>query len=278
MKKTEVQKFDDFFDNASKLLETAEKVRAGLQDSEEDGKELTDCVKLKNYTYLDVVKVLFWSLSSNAKGNIKGTKVGVSEETPFVKLDYFEGLMLDTRNVSESFEAYLKAVVDGPKDLVEILTGLQKVVEDGNALKDSAKDDFKAANLNPLQQGKALAAFGKNMATIAKEIPKIKTLQPLVVQGATDFKALVPKFKEIFQTCDEVGAKAFKEGLKLPKEIFAKYHPGEKKTEEEIEAEKKAADEKKGAKKDKKKDKKDDKKKDKKDDKKDKKDKKDEKH
>lgn len=269
-KPTKVQKFDDFFNTAGKLLENAEKLREGLQDAKEDGQELTDTWKLKNYEYTDVVKVLFWSLSANAKGNIKGTKIGVMEEAPFVKLDYFDGLLIETRDVCDSFESFLKAVTEGPTAIVEIADNLQKTLDQGNELRKTLTDDLKGAGLNPIEQGKAGAAFGANMAKLAKELPKVKNLAPLIQEAAKDVKALVPKFKEIFTTADEVGAKAYKEGNLKPKAIFEKYHPGEKKTEAEIEAEKKAEEEKKG-KKGAKKEKKDDKKKDdkKKDDKKD---------
>jgi len=269
-KTTKVQKFDDFFGSASKLLERAEGIRAGLQDAKEEGQELTDTWKLKNYEYTDVVKVLFWSLSANAKGNIKGTKIGVMDEAPFIKLDYFDGLLIETRYVCDSFEAFLKAITDGPSAIVDIADNLQKTLEQGNALKDTIKDDLKGSGLNPIQQGQAAAAFGANMAKLAKELPKVKNLAPLIQEAAKDVKALVPKFKEIFNTADEIGAKAYKENNLKPKPIFEAYHPGEKKTEAEIEAEKKAEEEKKG-KKGAKKEKKDDKKKDdkKKDDKKD---------
>jgi len=260
-KETKVAKFDDFFKSAAQMLENAEKIREGLQDAREDGQELTDTWKLKNYEYTDVVRVLFWSLSANAKGNIKGTKVGVMEEAPFVHLDYFDGLLIETREVADSFESFLKSVTEGPKAIVEIVDGLQKTLDQGNQLKDTLKDDLKNSGLNPLDQAKAGGAFGSNLAKLAKEIPKVKTLAPLVQEAAKDVKALVPKFKEIYNTCDEVGAKAYKEGNIKPKPIFEHYHPGEKKTQAEIEAEKKAEEEKKGAKKAKKDEKKKDEKK-----------------
>jgi len=267
--KTKVASLDEFFDKASGLLENAEKIREGIEDGRDDGKELTDCYKLKNYEYIEVVRVLFWSLSADAKGNIKGTKVGVTDEAPFVHLDYFDGLLIETREVADSFESFLKAITEGPSSLKGIVDNLVAMLQQSVDLSKSGIDDIKNSNLNTIDKAKATGQLAKNCAKFAKEVPKVQQLPPLLDEGVKDFKALVPKFKEIFKTCDEVGAKAFKEGHLKPKEIFAHYHTGEKKTEAEIEAEQKAEEEKTGKKHKKKDDKKDKKKDDKKDHKKD---------
>jgi hypothetical protein len=265
--KVKIAKFDDFFEKASGLLENAEKLREGIEDGRDDGKELTDCYKLKNYEYTDVVKVLFWSLSANAKGNIKGTKCGVSEEAPFVHLDYFDGLLIETREVCDSFELFLKAVTGGPQAIVGIVESLTDMVGQSGDLTKNASDEFKAAGFNPIQSAKAVATLAKNVAKLGKEVPKCQRLPGLINEAVKDFKALVPKFKDIYKTADETGAKAFKEGNMKPKDIFKAYHPGDKKTEAELAAEQAAEDEKKGKKKGGKKDKKkDDKKKDEKKD------------
>jgi len=48
-------------------------------------------------------------------------------------------------------------------------------------------------------------------------------------------KELGPKFQELYKTADEVGGKASAEGVKLPKEVFDKFHPGPRKDPKKIE-------------------------------------------
>jgi len=270
--KTKIAKFDDFFDKASGLLENAEKIRAGIEDGRDDGKELTNCYKLKNYEYTDVVKVLFWSLSANAKGNIKGTKVYVSEEAPFVHLDYFDGLLIETREVADSFESFLGAVTGGPESIKAIVENLADMVTQSADLSKSGADDIKNSGLSVIEQAKATANLGKNIAKLGKEVPKVQQLPPLIQEAVKDLKVLVPQFKQIYNTCDEVGAKAFAEfTIAKPKDIFDKFHPGERKSEEDIKKEQEEEEKKHGKKHKKHDKKKDDKKKDdkKKDEKKD---------
>jgi hypothetical protein len=240
--KLNVPKFDQFFDSASKLLENAEGIREGVQDSKEEGQELSDTFRLKNYQYAETVRVLFWSLSASAKGNIKSTKITCSTEAPFVVLDYFPGLNADTQTLCKTFEKFLKAVTTGPTTLVDIVKGLEDLVNKGKDFPKNAKADFKAAGLNPMDSVKALGTLTKNLNILTKELPKVKNITPLVAEAAKDMKVLAPKFKDIFFTCDTIGGKAFAAGHLTPKAIFTNYHTEPRKTDKEIADEKAAAD------------------------------------
>jgi len=168
------------------------------------------------------------------------------DDAPFIRLDYFDGLLYETRQVSNSFETFLTAVTTGPTTIQDVIKQLEVIAEKAKSLASTAKDDFKNAGLSAMDTVKGVANLTKNVGKLSKELQKVKTIPPLITEAAKDLKALVPKFKEIFQTCDQVGKQAFSANVLKPKEIFAKYHTGTKKTQAELDTEKKAAEKKMG--------------------------------
>jgi hypothetical protein len=242
-KTTKVPKFDEFFNTAARLLEQAENIRAGLQDAREEGAELADTWKLKEYSYNDTVMVLFWALSANGGGDIKRADVWVGEEAPFITLKYYDGLLWETRELCDTFQNFLKAVCDGPSAMLKIVEETQTLNTQGQDLVKNGFNEAKNAGLSALDAGKAASALGSNMAKFGKQLPKLKTLQGLAKDAFEDLKKLAPKFKEIVANCDEIGKKAHAANVGKPKDIFEKFHPGPKKTPQEIEAEQKAAEE-----------------------------------
>jgi hypothetical protein len=242
---TRVPKFDDFFNTASTVLEKAEGIREGLQDAREDGAEFADTWKLKEYTYNDTVKVMFWALSANAGGDIKKANVNVSEEAPFVHLEYYDGLLWETRELADTFQAFLKSIVEGPGALVKIVEEVTSLVEQTKDLMTNGANYAKDSGLGGLDAIRAVNALRKNVTKLSVNVPKVKELPTLCKDGAADFKKLVPEIRKILNECDEVGKKAAADKVLKPKDIFAKYHQGAKKTEQEIAHEAKVAEDKK---------------------------------
>jgi hypothetical protein len=229
-----IMKYDEFFDNASKLLESAEKIREGLVEAPEEGKELTECWRLKDYKYSEVFKVALWTLSCNADGKISKCKASFTADAPFMHLDYFEGLMLDTRYVWDTCEKWLNTVAEAPKNLVTIVAELAKAGEKVTEFKISED----TASLGMVEKAKAGKGFAKNMATLVDGVKKTKTLPDILKAAVEDLKEVGPKLKEIYGKADEIGEKAAKDGLRYAREVFEKYPPGPVKTKEEIEKEK----------------------------------------
>jgi hypothetical protein len=235
---TNVPKFDEFFENATTLLENAELIRAGVQDGKEDAQELTDTYRLKDYQFIEAIRVIFWSLSANAEGNIKNSNIGVISEPPFVTFNEFSGLTPETKEACDAFASFLEAVTSGPEAIVEIVKSLGEMAGKGTSLVLNAKSDLEEAGLSSFDKIKGLAILTKNLAQLSKQLPKVKNIAPLMAEAAKDVQALAPKFVELLKTCDAIGAKAFEAGHLTPKAIFEHYHTGAKKSEAEIEAEK----------------------------------------
>jgi len=239
-----VAKYDEFFEALKKSLEAAEEIRDGLQDAPEEGAEQSECYKLKDYQYVEVVRVCLWTLSCNGGGEIKKCKTSFSAEPPFIDLQYFDGLYLWTRDLWDTIRKWLKACCDAPKNLDRIVKDIADAAE---KLKDfNIKDD--TSSLGMIEKAKAGKAFASNSAKLVSNAAKVKVLPDLLQKALADLKVIGPQLKDLVGKADETGKPAFAEGLRYPWEVFEKYHKGERKTPAEIEAEDKAVEKRSGKK------------------------------
>lgn len=219
---------DDFFNKASDLLKSAEDIRSGLDDNRERGAELTGTHNLKETKYVDVVQVLFWTLSAENGGKIKDTEIDVSSETPFIKLDGRK-CTRDTYDIYETFSGYVKTVMDGPKTVQDVVDQLQALADKMPTVTQDGKAEIQNSSMGFKDKAESIAKLGKNTAKLPKELAKCKNLKQTLEQAKTDLQELLPKLKELLQNADEVGAKASGDGLKKAPEIFDKYHTGARK-------------------------------------------------
>jgi len=192
--------------------------------------EASDVYKLKDPQYVEVFRVAFWSLSANAGGDIKKVKASFSAEPPFIHLEYFDGLWWWTRELWDTCDKWLKACVEGPKHLAEIV---EQIVAAADKLKDF---DIKADSegLGMAEKLKAATKFGKNSAALASNAAKLKELQPILTKAVADLKVIGPQLKDLVGKADEVGKQAAADKLEYPTAIFEKFHKGERKTKAEI--------------------------------------------
>ena len=224
----DIIRFDSFFRSARDLLDNAEKIRSGLEDSKERGVELTQTHKLQDPKYTDVVQVLLWTLSAEAGGKINDTGVKVGSELPFIKLEKGK-VSDDTFELYQTFSEYIKTVVEGPATLKDIIENLQELSNKCPDLIKEGKTEIQNSSLSFGDKAKAIANLGKNGAKLPKELAKCQKLQEIIKQAGTDLKELAPKFQEHYKTADEIGVRATAEGIKKPGEVFDKYHTGPRK-------------------------------------------------
>jgi len=237
-----ILRFDSFFRDARALLQAAEDIRGGVEDSKEEGAELANTWQLKEPKYTDTVQVLFWAASAENGGQIKNTDLDITSEAPFVKMNGTK-ITHDTYKLYETFSTYLKTIIDGPEKLKEIVEKLQAIAEKAPDMVKEGKNEIQGSNLDFAGKAKAVARLAKNANKLPRELVKCKNLQEVLKTAKTDMQELIPKLKELATKADEVGAKAAAEKIIKPAEVFDKYHPGPKKTPKEIEAERKAKSE-----------------------------------
>jgi len=232
--RVEIVKFDEFFDNASQLLNNAEKIRSGLDDNREKAAEITHAHLLKDPKYVDNVQVLFWTLSADANGKVVDTGVTVVNDSPYIQLDKHK-VTADTFNLYQVFTDYVKTVTEGPETIKDIIAKLEEMSKALPELGTEAKAEIQASSLSMVDKAKAIAKIGKNSAKLPKELKKCQALSELLKQAVTDMKELVPQLSGLLAKADEVGAKAAAENVKKPAEIFEKYHAGARKIEKKAE-------------------------------------------
>jgi len=219
---------DDFFNRAAGVLETAEGIRSGLDDNKESGFELTGTNTLKDPKYIDVIQVLFWTLSAESKGKIVDTEIDIISETPYIKLDKRK-CSREAWEIYETFAGYVKTIMDGPKTLEDLVEQLQGLSERLTSLTTEGKAEIQNSSLTFGEKVKAVANLGKNSTKLTKNIEKCKVLKTTLQQAKTDLQDLLPKLKDTLKTADETGLKAHEAKLTSAPEIFAKFHPGPKK-------------------------------------------------
>jgi len=230
-KEVGLEKYDRFFDHLKEAFEEAEKIRYSLTDAPEEGAEDTETYKLKDWKYIEVFRVVFWALSSNAEGKISKCKYSFTSSPPFIELEYWSGLYWWTAEAWDTCSDWLKACCKAPERLVKILEQLEKALEECKDWKPSED----AGELGMMEKMKAGTNFGLNLVKLQKAVEKCKNLKDVLAQALKDLAEIGPQLKDLIGNADEIGAKAFAEGLMYPWEIFEKFHTGPRKSAQELE-------------------------------------------
>jgi hypothetical protein len=237
---TYLPKFDQLFSQASTVLESCEKIRGGIEDSKEDGAGYAGTDQLKDGKYIETLRVLLWSLSAQGKGKITDLGVAPTSDLPYLTVP-MNKITRDQELLYNTFKDYVVTVVESPDDLQTAITKLGELSETATSAAKDIKADIEASSLSMKQKFDAGIRTKKNTEKLIKNINKCKRLQEIVKGAATDLKETVPQIKALVQAADEIGAKAHAEGLTNPRDIFNKFHTGERaEAEEGKPAEKKA--------------------------------------
>jgi len=229
-KNTGFVKFDQLFQNASTILQSAEKIRGGLEDSKEDGMEIAGTDQLKDPKYVETLKVLLWAFSAQGKGKILDLGTEIVPEKPYLVVEP-KLLNEETRKLYATFKEYVNTVTEAPEDLKTSITKLQELVDMiPDAVKD-AKSEIESSSMNFKEKADAMINIKKNSEKLPRQLEKCKRLSEVLKEAGTDLKQTVPELKTLVGSADEIGSKADGEKLYKPKEIFDKFHTGTRNVE-----------------------------------------------
>jgi len=231
-------RFDEVFENAAKILESCETIRGGLEDSKGDGQEIAGTDRLKDGKYIETLRVLLWSISSQKKGNNLEIEPSVTNDAPYLDIDV-KFLNHESKRLYETFKDYVTTVKEGPETVKTALENLEEISKNIPDAIKNAKADLEASSMGFADKAKALNKINKNSQKLPKELAKCKRLKEVLEEAAKDIKETVPELKNLLKGADDIGHKAAADKLYKPKEIFDKYHPGEKLPEDHKPAEKK---------------------------------------
>ena len=231
-KEVTLAKFKGIFDNAAKTLEEAEQIRHNTEDLRQTVIHGTDVDWLKEVKFIEAIRVLIWSISASNKGIIKDAKPAVTESSPFLDFDR-SCLKAEQIEIVDALQNYLKTIATSQAKLPEIQKQVEELAANAQEAVKSAHEEAKQAGLPPAKILKEASVIAGNSGKLTKSAEKVKTL-PILLKTANEEKGEVIKnLLDLVGSADEIGAKAYKDGLILPKEIFQKFHQGLKKTKAE---------------------------------------------
>lgn len=237
MEVTRIPSYDDYFSEASSLLKTAESIRSGIEDSRENAIKQSNVCFLKEPKFSEAVRVLFWAVSAGYGGEIKKSQIDASPAPPFLTIDC-GNLLYETYQLNSCLNTFLKTVGDGPASIEELIFKLESMIVKMEDLSANARTEATNQGLGFGDSAKAALNTTKNINKMRNELPKVKRVKEILLDGVNETKFLVEKMIEFIATADITGSEAHRNNVLRPKDIFDKYHPGPKLTAEEIAAKK----------------------------------------
>jgi len=232
-KLTVIPKFDGFYQEVGTLLDSVEKIRKSVQDQKEAAVESSHTWRLRDYSFIEVFRVLFWSLSAN-KGGIGNAGVSIVRLPPYIKIDSFVGLSDETIALANAVKNYLDVFVDGPSILIDLINKIGALTMLAPEMVNIAKSEGTIQHLKKDQISTVREQMKYNSKKLEIEYGKAKKLLTVVLREGNELRALAVQFKEIYVAADEIGMVASGQKLRTPEMILRMLHPGVKKSLTEI--------------------------------------------
>ncbi|EAR85798.1 hypothetical protein TTHERM_00312800 (macronuclear) [Tetrahymena thermophila SB210] len=233
-----------FFSPCENLLETAEMLRAGFEDTTEIMHDLASTNYLKSPpppTLIDAVKVWIWTLAANNEGDIGKCHLNADSSSPYLKVDLgnecsycknnpdiFHPECSQNQNAKfqKALQTYIKTCIEGVKQLPDLLKNLIDLAEKSKNLAENCKSCLDA--LSTLEKAKALSNIAKNSATLASGVSKLKNVQTLVTEAVKNMQDIVKQVPDILATANEVAKKAVDKKHTHLADVMQDCHPGDK--------------------------------------------------
>jgi len=222
---------NSMFEEAQSILSNIEKLRAGIEDSSNNAMNISNVSHLKEPSFHEAIRVLFWAISANNQGEFHKAGFDVQAYPPFVSIKD-SGLWIQTAELNDCLTTYITTIVEGPEIILKLIPKLDRLIEDLDRAISDMKNEA-GANMSTI---KASIAAGKNLNRIREQLPKVKRTKELVEEAVKDIPNLMEKLLQYVKDADGIGGQAYKDNLYWPREIFDKFHTGPKKTPEEIAA------------------------------------------
>jgi len=230
--KTWVPEIDDMFDNAGKILETCEKARVGWIETVDEIMEITDVGILQKPDIVEALKVFFWSVGANNEGQIVKAGLKISDSMPFIELNCWN-CYWDVWRCNEALTEFLRTTFEMPQQIIETMKSIETIAQ--NITSFNPATAIENSDLNPFDKAKATVRFAANSKKLVENMAKIKKMPDIIKEATNTMKLICSKFKELTsKQCDDIGIQAYKASQYHPYEIIRAYHPGPKKSPEEL--------------------------------------------
>jgi hypothetical protein len=226
-KSTHIPRFDEYFRKATLALGSAERIRHSLQDAKEYGADMSGTWRLKEYHYIETVRVMLWSLSASVGGDLKKLGLKVMADAPYIDVNKTR-LLPETAELYESFFEYIRVLASGPDLLKQIADNLSLMNSEAPNLVVQADEEIRLASLTTGDSMRAVGALSTNGKMLPVEMEKVKGLIAMVEDAYQDMQDFIPRIPELIMEADIIGKQAASEDLVKPFEIFMRFHPGDK--------------------------------------------------
>jgi len=251
MKKVDAFALDHLYDRCTPALKSAEELREALQDARDLAIKNTGTHWLTQAHLNEAIRTLLWSISATNGGQIAGAEVNVLFQHPYFTVNKAK-LTPEQIAVAEPLLRYFSKIGNSTKAVTESheqLAGLQKEwIDTLKAEKDRIQGEVTAIQEEEKRTGKKdwarigkeakfAALNGLNGKNLLEGVKKMQDLIPEAQKQEDELNALLTQSVEYLKEADVMGKKAADEKVLKPREIFAKFHPGEKRDKKTVETE-----------------------------------------
>jgi exonuclease VII small subunit len=223
MEQCGVWKLDQLFNDASSILQEAEKYRSGLEDSPNELIEHSNVIRLREPHFAEAIKVMFWGVSANNAGDVRQSGFNISQNEPYITFTA-NSWSLELDYAIKAFNKYFQALVDAPKGLEEMCQKLDKLMDDISSANSTIESEM--ANEGMMAKMKATKHAVSNLNKLRHNVPKVKQLRPAFEKAIRELPELLKKIEVDYEEADETGKKAYLANNLALKKIFDAYHPG----------------------------------------------------
>jgi hypothetical protein len=116
------------FDSAKPILELCETARTGFKETVEEINEICQIEYLKEPTFMDSLKVFFWSVSANYDGDFNKSGLKILHDAPYISVNC-DGCWWDTWTVNQRLIEFLKAATEMPEKTYEAVKGIVELAQ-----------------------------------------------------------------------------------------------------------------------------------------------------
>ena len=107
-------------------MSTIEKNRSGIEDNQESLIYRTHAITLRDPSFKEAIKIMFWCISANHDGNIRECMPSVSKKAPYLDMTITN---FEVSPLWDRFRHYLKTAGDAPNEVHKQLINLHSLLE-----------------------------------------------------------------------------------------------------------------------------------------------------
>jgi len=215
---------DQFFEEVKDCLKNIEQLRSDIEDSKENLMKDSYSIYLKAPCLDEALRIMFWCISANSKGNIQECRPELETSPPYLTMQ----LPIDTRSevlqLWSHFTKYLDAVKNGPQIIQTEIENYEKYVDECNDFVENGLEEVLSVHETQLQKTQAALNISRNITKIQDQAKAVKRVKEIIEEAQSEAEEMTDFIQELIQTVDEVGLKAFNEGLFTPDEICLHFH------------------------------------------------------